>query len=46
MSEYLSMEELEGLRRWPTCAVSNAIELFNIRPHKRRFSGGPADSAA
>ncbi|NIS59517.1 MAG: RraA family protein, partial [Proteobacteria bacterium] len=32
MSEYLSREELEALRRWPTCAISNAIELFSVRP--------------
>ena len=37
MSDYLSMEELETLRRWPTCAVSNAIELFNIRPRNEGF---------
>ena len=32
MAEYINQEELESIRRWPTCAVSNAIELFNIRP--------------
>jgi regulator of RNase E activity RraA len=37
MSDYLSTEELEELRRWPTCAVSNAIELFNIRPRNEGF---------
>jgi 4-hydroxy-4-methyl-2-oxoglutarate aldolase len=37
MSEYLNQEELEALRRWPTCAISNAIELFNIRPRNEGF---------
>ena len=37
MPDYLSTEELEALRRWPTCAVSNAIELFNIRPRNKGF---------
>jgi regulator of RNase E activity RraA len=37
MSEYLSREELEELRRWPTCATSNAIELFDIRPRNEGF---------
>ena len=32
MPNLLTPEELEALRRWPTCAISNAIELFNIRP--------------
>lgn len=32
MSDYLSIEELEQLRCWSTCTISNAIELFNIRP--------------
>lgn len=37
MAEYLNHEELEAIRRWPTCAVSNAIELFNIRPRNGGF---------
>jgi len=35
--EYLNTEELEAIRKWPTCAVSNAIELFNIRPRNQGF---------
>ena len=37
MPSYLKPEELEALRRWPTCAISNAIELFNIRPRNEGF---------
>jgi len=37
MANYLNKEELEALRRWPTCAISNAIELFNIRPRNEGF---------
>jgi regulator of RNase E activity RraA len=37
MPKYLSAEELEALRRWPTCAISNAIELFNIRSRNEGF---------
>jgi 4-hydroxy-4-methyl-2-oxoglutarate aldolase len=37
MSELLTREELEALRRWPTCAISNAIELFNIKPRNEGF---------
>lgn len=37
MSSYLTPEELEAIRRWPTPAVSNAIELFNIRPRNEGF---------
>jgi 4-hydroxy-4-methyl-2-oxoglutarate aldolase len=37
MPNYLSHEELEGLRRWPTCAISNGIELFGIRPRNEGF---------
>jgi len=37
MSEDLSRDELEALRKWPTCAISNAIELFNIRPRNEGF---------
>jgi len=32
MSENLSAEELKQLCRWSTCTVSNAIELFDVRP--------------
>jgi regulator of RNase E activity RraA len=37
MPAYLSPEKLAALRRWPTCAISNAIELFNIRPRNEGF---------
>ncbi|NWF93560.1 MAG: RraA family protein [Syntrophaceae bacterium] len=37
MVDYLNREELELLRRWPTCAISNGIELFNIRPRNEGF---------
>ncbi len=37
MSKVLSAEELGALRRWPSCAISNAIELFNIRPRNTGF---------
>jgi 4-hydroxy-4-methyl-2-oxoglutarate aldolase len=37
MPDYLSAEELEALRRWPTCAISNAVELFNVRPRNEGF---------
>ncbi len=37
MTDYLTAEELEALRRWPTCAVANAIELFNIKPRNEGF---------
>jgi len=37
MPDYLSSEELGALRSWPTPAVSNAIELFNIRPRNAGF---------
>jgi regulator of RNase E activity RraA len=32
MPNLLTPDELEALRRWPTPAISNAIELFNIKP--------------
>ena len=32
MSDFLNPEDLEQLRQWPTCAISNAIEIFNVRP--------------
>lgn len=37
MVDYLNREELESLRRWPTCAISNGIELFNIRPRNEGY---------
>ncbi|MGA2465992.1 MAG: RraA family protein [Thermodesulfobacteriota bacterium] len=37
MVDYLNREGLESLRRWSTCAVSNGIELFNIRPRNEGF---------
>ncbi len=37
MAGYLKMEELEAIRKWPTCAIANAIELFNIRPRNEGF---------
>jgi regulator of RNase E activity RraA len=37
MPLYIGAEELEALRRWPTCAISNAVELFNIRPRNQGF---------
>ncbi len=32
MPNLLTHDELEALRGWPTPAISNAIELFNIKP--------------
>jgi regulator of RNase E activity RraA len=37
MPLYLGAEDLEALRRWPTCAISNGVELFNIRPRNEGF---------
>jgi len=37
MVDYLNREEMESLKRWSTCAVSNGIELFNIRPRNGGF---------
>jgi len=37
MAPHLTREELEAIRRWPTPAVSNAIELFNVRPRNEGF---------
>jgi len=37
MPQNLEAAELEALRRWPTCALANAIELFNIRPRNEGF---------
>jgi 4-hydroxy-4-methyl-2-oxoglutarate aldolase len=35
----LSEDELEALRRWPTPAISNAIETFNVRSRNTGFMG-------
>ena len=32
MQEYLTQEELDALLEWPTPAIANAIELFDIKP--------------
>lgn len=37
MPPYLNREEVEALRCWSTCAVSNAIELFNVRSRNEGF---------
>ncbi len=37
MSSYLKQEVLEALQRWSTCAVANAIELFNVRLRHEGF---------
>ncbi len=37
MVGYLTQKELETLNRWSTCAISNGIELFNIRPRNEGF---------
>jgi regulator of RNase E activity RraA len=37
--EPLKPEELETLSKWPTCAIANAIEAFNIRPRNVGFMG-------
>ena len=37
MTDYLSAEELNALLDWPTPAISNAIELFEIRPRNQGF---------
>ncbi len=37
MPEYLSAAELKALLDWPTPAISNAIELFEIRPRNQGF---------
>jgi 4-hydroxy-4-methyl-2-oxoglutarate aldolase len=33
----LKAEELEALRKWPTCSLANAIELFNTVPRNEGF---------
>jgi 4-hydroxy-4-methyl-2-oxoglutarate aldolase len=37
MSDYLTQEEMDALLAWPVPAISNAIELFNIRPRNQGF---------
>lgn len=37
MTDHLTENELGALKRWPTCAISNGIELFNIRPRNEGF---------
>jgi regulator of RNase E activity RraA len=37
MTDLLSRAELEDISRWSTCSLSNAIELFNIRPRNEGF---------
>jgi regulator of RNase E activity RraA len=37
MVDTLTQQELELLSRWSTCALSNGIELFNIRPRNEGF---------
>lgn len=37
MPGHLTQEELDALLAWPTPAISNAIELFNIRDHNEGF---------
>jgi regulator of RNase E activity RraA len=37
MTDHLKENELDALKRWPTCAISNGIELFNIRPRNEGF---------
>jgi 4-hydroxy-4-methyl-2-oxoglutarate aldolase len=37
----LSQQELEALRRFDTCTLSNAIERLNIRPRNEGFITGP-----
>jgi len=37
MAAYLTKEDLEALRKWPTCAISNGIEIFNFQPRNVGF---------
>jgi 4-hydroxy-4-methyl-2-oxoglutarate aldolase len=37
MAADFTKEDLEALRKWPTPAISNAIELFNIQPRNVGF---------
>ena len=38
--EPLSTEELEALKAWPTPAICNAIETFNVKPRNQGFMLG------
>lgn len=38
----LSLEQLEKLRRFDTCTLSNAVERLNIRPRNEGFVAGTA----
>lgn len=38
--EPLSDSELDALRTWPTPAISNAIETFDVRPRNQGFMSG------
>jgi 4-hydroxy-4-methyl-2-oxoglutarate aldolase len=37
MAASLTKEDLEALRKWPTPAISNALELFNFQPRNTGF---------
>ena len=37
MSNFLDPAELDALKKWPTPAVSNAIELLKVRPRNQGF---------
>lgn len=37
MPDYPTQEEMDALLAWPVPAISNAIELFNIRPRNEGF---------
>lgn len=39
MAQQLTADELEALARWPTPAISNAIETFNVRSRNTGFMG-------
>ena len=39
--EPLTAAELDALRRWPTPAIANAIETFDVRPRTEGFMLGP-----
>ena len=38
--EALSDSELDALKTWPTPAISNAIETFDVRPRNKGFMSG------
>ncbi len=37
MTASLKQKDLEALRKWSTCTICNAIELFNVRPRNQGF---------